>query len=133
VRWKLIGRNEHAIRQVVNGDERITVTGPVENAITELASCKAAVVPVLAGSGTRVKIVEAWAAGLPVISTSIGGEGLPSETMLIADDPDSFARAVESVLDGEKLRCRLGDAGRRLYEERLVWPAAWSTLRDWGL
>jgi glycosyltransferase involved in cell wall biosynthesis len=133
VRWKLIGRNEHAIRDIVAGDDRITMTGPVEDAISELAASKAAVVPILAGSGTRVKIIEAWAAGVPVISTSIGAEGLPAHAMLIADDADEFARAVHSVLDSEQLGNRLGDAGRRLYEERFTWEAAWSTLKDWGL
>lgn len=133
VRWKLIGRNEHAIRHIAGGDERVIVTGPVENAISELAASKAAVVPIFAGSGTRVKIIEAWAAGLPVISTTIGAEGLPTESMLIADDAAGFAGAIERVLDDEDLSGRLGDDGRRLYEERLTWLAAWSTLKDWGL
>lgn len=133
VSWKLIGRNEHAIRKFVNGDPRITVTGPVDDAISELSCCRAAVVPLLAGSGTRVKIVEAWAAALPVISTTIGAEGLPSEAILIADRPEDFADAIESVLDDPAKALRLGTQGRHLYEEHLTWQAAWSTLKEWGL
>ena len=133
VGWKLIGRNEHAIRRIVDGDQRITITGAVNDAIAELATCRAAVVPVLAGSGTRVKILEAWAAGLPVISTTIGAEGLPTEPMLIADHPADFARAIECILEDDETGRKLGAQGRRLYEERLTWPAAWGRLRDWGL
>ena len=50
--------------------------GAVDDAVAELARCRTAVVPLLAGSGTRLKILEAWAAGLPVVSTRIGAEGL---------------------------------------------------------
>ena len=60
----------------------------MDDAVAELARCRVAVVPLLAGSGTRLKILEAWAAGLPVVSTTIGAEGLPArdgEHLLIAD------------------------------------------------
>jgi polysaccharide biosynthesis protein PslH len=133
IRWKIIGRNDGAIRHIVAGDDRISVTGPVEDAIRELAACQAAVVPVLAGSGTRVKIVEAWAAALPVVSTTVGAEGLPAEPMLIADSAERFAAEVERLLDDAELRNRLSAAGRRLYEERFTWHAAWRTLQDWDL
>jgi glycosyltransferase involved in cell wall biosynthesis len=133
VKWKLIGRNEHAVLPMIAGNPRITLTGPVQDAVTELAACRVAVVPLLAGSGTRVKIVEAWAAGLPVVSTTIGAEGLPPGPTLIADAPEDFARAIECLLDDPERGCRLGMAGRRLYEERLTWQAAWGTLKDWGL
>jgi polysaccharide biosynthesis protein PslH len=133
IRWKIIGRNDGAIRHIVAGDDRISVTGPVEDAIRELAACQAAVVPVLAGSGTRVKIVEAWAAALPVVSTTVGAEGLPPEPMLIADSAERFAAEVERLLNDAELRNRLSAAGRRLYEERFTWQAAWRTLQDWDL
>ena len=74
--WRLVGKNPDAVQRFTAGDPRIEVAGPVEDAVRELAA-RVAVVPLLAGSGTRFKILEAWAAGLPVVSTTIGAEGLP--------------------------------------------------------
>jgi glycosyltransferase involved in cell wall biosynthesis len=129
--WKIIGKNPEAIRGIIGGDPRIVVTGFVENAVRTLASARVAVVPLLAGSGTRVKILEAWAAGTPVVSTTIGAQGLESrdqEHLLIADSPDRFAAAVSRLLDSAEDRVRIGAAGRKLYEERYTWPKAWKAL-----
>jgi glycosyltransferase involved in cell wall biosynthesis len=136
LRWRVVGRNHEHLRTSLAGDDRIRFTGAVDDAISELATARAAVVPLLAGSGTRVKIVEAWAAGLPVISTQVGAEGLPGvrgEHLLIEDDPSDFARAVSSVLEFPTLAKSLGDNGRRLYETDLTWDAAWKHLDNSGL
>jgi glycosyltransferase involved in cell wall biosynthesis len=108
----------------------------MEDAIAEIATARAAVVPLLSGSGTRFKIIEAWAAGTPVISTTIGAEGLgatPGEHLLIADSPADFAAATTSVLNDQPLADRLAAAGRRLYESKFTWPSAWRILEAAGL
>jgi glycosyltransferase involved in cell wall biosynthesis len=130
LKWKIVGKNPEAIRGLVAGDSRIELTGPVEDAIMALASSQVAVVPVLSGSGTRVKILEAWAAATPVVSTSLGAEGLSEagEHLVVADDPREFAAAVSRLLDSPADRRRIGIAGRRLYERRYTWPAAWDCL-----
>jgi glycosyltransferase involved in cell wall biosynthesis len=136
VRWRIIGRNHELMRERMAGDSRITFTGPVDDAVTEIASARAAVVPVLSGSGTRVKIIEAWAAGVPVVSTTLGAEGLPGvpgEHLLIGDQPADFARAVSSLLEFPALEKTLGDNGRMLYETDLTWEAAWKRLDGSGL
>ena len=110
--------------------------GQLTTPITEIASARAAVVPVLSGSGTRVKIIEAWAAGVPVVSTCIGAEGLPcvpGEHLLVGDHPADFARAVSSLLEFPALAKTLGDNGRMLYETDLTWEAAWNRLDGSGL
>jgi glycosyltransferase involved in cell wall biosynthesis len=76
--WRLIGKNEHAVRRFLTGDG-IECTGPVRGGLAELARVKLAVVPLLAGSGTRLKILEAWAAATPVVSTPLGAEGLGAQ------------------------------------------------------
>jgi glycosyltransferase involved in cell wall biosynthesis len=94
------------------------------------------VVPLLAGSGTRVKILEAWAAGRPVVSTSLGAEGLPvrdGEHLLLADNPEDFAAAVSRLLASPQLRERVGRAGRQLYERQFTWPQAWERLAAIGI
>ena len=75
--WRLVGKNPEAVRAFTEDDPRIEVIGEVEDAVAELARAEVAIVPLLAGSGTRLKILEAWSAGTPVVSTSIGAEGLP--------------------------------------------------------
>jgi glycosyltransferase involved in cell wall biosynthesis len=129
--WRLVGKAPEAVAALVAGDSRIELTGPVEDAVHELARARVAVVPLLSGSGTRLKIVEAWAAGLPVVSTTIGAEGLPGragEHLLLADSPAEFAAAVSRLLTCEELRENLGAAGRRLCEEECTWYQAWRRL-----
>jgi polysaccharide biosynthesis protein PslH len=129
--WRLVGKNPEAIRAFTGGDSRIEVTGEVEDALLELARAKVAVVPLLAGSGTRLKILEAWAAGTPVVSTNIGAEGLPvsdGEHLLLADGPAELAEAVDRLLACSELRDRLAVAGRWLLEKEFTWEKAWRQL-----
>jgi glycosyltransferase involved in cell wall biosynthesis len=134
--WRLIGRNGHAIEALIQGDERIRLVGEVENAVDEIARAKVCVVPLRSGSGTRFKILEAWAAGRAVVSTSIGAEGLGAQDgqhLLIADDSSSFGEAVITLLGDVELRRRLGEAGRALYLDRFTWPVVWRALEQAGI
>jgi glycosyltransferase involved in cell wall biosynthesis len=131
LKWRIVGKSPDAIRSLVAGHPRIEVTGFVEDAVALLGECQVAIIPMLAGSGTRVKILEAWAAGTPVVSTSLGAQGLDcvDEThLLIADDPRRCADAISRLLASPQDRLRIGSAGRRLFEERYTWTAAWRTL-----
>jgi glycosyltransferase involved in cell wall biosynthesis len=131
LKWRIVGKSPDAIRPFVAGEPHIQVTGFVEDAVAVLAECQVAVIPLLAGSGTRVKILEAWAAGTSVVSTTLGAQGLDcaDETdLLIADEPLRFADAVSRLLASPEDRLRIGSAGRRLFEQRYTWPAAWRTL-----
>jgi glycosyltransferase involved in cell wall biosynthesis len=136
LRWQVIGRNPGAVAGEVAGDPRIELIGPVEDAVATLAAARVVVAPLLTGSGTRVKILEAWAAGRAVVSTSIGAEGLGArdgEHLLVADTAESFADAVSRMLASVEQRQRIGAAGRALYEERFTWNRAWETLAGVGL
>ncbi len=129
--WRLVGRNPEAVRRITEGDSRIEVVGPVDDAVAELARSRVAVVPLLTGSGTRLKILEAWAARLPVVSTTLGAEGLPvrdGEHLLLADGAGPFAEAVTRLLTCMDLRYRLGDAGRLLLDKEFTWETAWKKL-----
>jgi glycosyltransferase involved in cell wall biosynthesis len=129
--WRLVGKNCAAVRRYTSGDPRIEVRGEVLDAVAELARAKVAVAPILAGSGTRLKIIEAWAAGLPVVSTPLGAEGLPArdgENILLAGDACAFAGAVSRLLESADLRDKLGRNGRLSMETDFTWEAAWSRL-----
>ncbi|MGA2183187.1 MAG: glycosyltransferase [Bryobacteraceae bacterium] len=134
--WRIVGRNPRGIRRYIESDRRIELIGPVENAIAEIARAKVAVVPVLAGSGTRFKIIEAWAAGTPVVSTTIGAEGLGAEherNILIADSSRDMRETIAALLRSDQRRATVGAAGRALYQERFTWAAAWRTLESSGV
>jgi glycosyltransferase involved in cell wall biosynthesis len=90
-----------------------------------------AVVPLRAAAGTRLKILEAAACGVPVVSTSVGAEGLelsdPRE-IRIADDPEGFARAVAELLADFDARRRQAVAARGRVEELYGWDSIGRTF-----
>jgi len=131
LKWKIVGKNPEGVRRIVEADPRIELTGYVDDAVASLACAQVAVVPVLAGSGTRIKILEAWAAATPVVSTTLGAEGLGSthgQNILIADDPGNFTESVSQLLASPEKRREIGAAGRKIFEERFTWTAAWTRL-----
>lgn len=101
------------LRARADGRE-IVVHGYVEDVEPLRTRADAFVVPLLTGSGVRIKIVEALAAGLPVVSTAKGCEGLPLEPgdLLVADDPADFAARLLDLARSVELREELGRAGR---------------------
>lgn len=110
-----------------NAGPGVTIIGPVEDLRPQLAAASVVVVPLRLGSGTRLKILEAWAMARPVVSTALGAEGLgavPGRHLLIADDPADFASAVIRVLREPGLGDELGRAGRALVSERYSWRGA---------
>ena len=123
--FAIVGRNPPPpILDRARRDSRLLVTGAAPDVRPYLWGATASVVPLRIGSGTRIKIYEAMAAGTPVISTTIGAEGLefnPGQDMSIADDPAEFAaRSVELLEDGER-RSRMAAAARQLVTERFSW------------
>ena len=83
-----------------------------------------AIVPLRIGGGTRIKILEAMSMGKPVVSTSIGAEGLAVKDgthVLIADTPAEFASAAVSLMSSEDLCRKIGQNGRKLVLERYSW------------
>jgi len=85
-----------------------------------------AICPIRDGGGTRIKILDALAQGMPIVSTSIGCEGIavtPKQDALIADSPTTFATAIGRVFDDADLRGRLAVHARRLAERLYSWEA----------
>ena len=131
VRW--IGRASP--EQQVEYQERygVELTGYVsdEKPLMREAACH--VVPLRVGGGTRLKILNAWAMGKAVVSTSIGCEGLDAidgDNILIRDEPAAFAAAVADVLANAALRERLGQRGRATAERRYSWDAIGPSMID---
>jgi glycosyltransferase involved in cell wall biosynthesis len=136
VEWRVVGKNASAVARDVRGVEGAILVGPVSDAIEELARAKAAVVPLLSGSGTRFKILEAWCAGTPVVSTRLGAEGLDAEAgrdYIAADSPGEFASAVLRLLENGNEQANLSACGRNLFEQRYTTERGWKMLDESGV
>lgn len=110
----------------------VTITGAVPETRTYLAEAQVAIVPLLVGGGTRLKILEALAMGKTVVSTTLGFEGIdvtPGEHLLAADEPGAFAKQVIRALGNPELRARLGAAGREIAVQRYSWERSGAALR----
>jgi polysaccharide biosynthesis protein PslH len=122
------GARDEVLARQGNGVE---ILGMVDDVGEHIDRAAAVVVPLRIGGGTRLKIVEALAKGKAMISTRLGAEGIDvvhDEHLLLADEPDDFANAVERVLADSALAKRLGQSGRRLAEERYSWAKVVSEL-----
>ncbi len=119
-RLEIVGARPPRVLRAWGGrDARVRVHGYVEDPQPLLEGAAMMVVPLLAGGGMRVKILNALAQGIPVVSTSIGAEGIrvsPGEHLLIADEPPDFARAVLELLADARMGKRLAQKGRALAE-----------------
>jgi polysaccharide biosynthesis protein PslH len=107
-------------------DSRVEIAGWVSDMAPWFARASIVLVPILSGGGTRLKVLDGLASGRPVVSTTIGAEGIEirdGEHALIADDADVFADAVIRLLEQPELAARVGAAGRRLAEESYDWRA----------
>lgn len=119
----LVGNNPSgAVQRLSSG--RVHVTGFVEDVRSYYQRSTVCVVPLRAGGGTRLKILEAMAFGRPVVSTTVGAEGLTvsdGEHLLIADQPEAFAQAVVRLLTEPALRERIAADARQLVESLYDW------------
>lgn len=112
-------------------DKNIRLTGYVGDIREYYSKNFILVVPMRIGGGTRFKIVEAMASGVPVVSTSIGCEGLGvehGENILIADSPDEFTAAVSQIINNDALKQRLRAGGRKLAETCYDWRTVVNNL-----
>lgn len=139
--WKLtlVGSNPAPAVLALKG-EAVEVTGTVPSVAPYYEDALAAIVPLRSGAGTRLKILEAMAAGVPVISTTLGAEGLavsPGQDILIADGEESWIKALASIsgAGSEQRWGAIASAGRSLVESRYDWEvlgeSLYETYRGW--
>lgn len=130
--FHVLGRADDAHKQEFEREPGVACLGYVDDMRPHLAEAECSVVPLRVGGGTRLKILDAWAMGKAVVSTSLGCEGLEvrdGENILIRDDPLEFAEAVSRVLGEPALRDRLGEAARETVVELYSWDVIGRTLR----
>lgn len=117
----------------LEGEAGIEVTGYVADLKPYLAETGVFIVPLHAGGGMRVKILDAWSWGLPIVSTPIGAEGIdtrPDENILIADTAQTFAQAVVRILKEPTFAQRLAKNGRQTVIEKYNWQITYLAWDD---
>jgi glycosyltransferase involved in cell wall biosynthesis len=128
----IVGRKPpRAIQELSSRYPGVQVTGTVPDVRPWLWGSKVSIVPLRVGGGTRLKIFEAMAAGIPVVSTTIGAEGLGArdgDTIRIADAPEDFAEACIALLDSADERERLRDRALQMVTEQYSWEAVASAF-----
>jgi len=113
------------IQDLARRDSGIIVTGEVADVAPYLARGRLYVCPMRMGTGFRGKILQAMAAGLPVVATSRAAEGFPVEpghNILLADTPHIMLEAISLLLTDRVLRKRLSDRAREMVAQRFRWP-----------
>lgn len=132
VKFYVIGKSPSArLSEYAGSDDRIILTGRVDDVRAYVERSRIFVVPLRIGGGTRLKILEAMAMQRVVVSTSIGAEGIAcrdGHDIIIADKPEDFARKVLTLLDDPSTLHRVGLAGCQLVEERYDWNIIGRTL-----
>lgn len=122
--FSIVGRNPRPHLVEAARAAGVTATGSLDDIRPSIAEAALCVVPLRAGSGTRLKIFEAMAMGKAVVSTTLGAEGLTIESgthYVAADGADAFADAVIALLRDRDRRRRIAASGRRLVEEQYSW------------
>jgi glycosyltransferase involved in cell wall biosynthesis len=132
----VIGKRGEAALPGAAGQGRVEVTGYVSDPSRYLAETAVFIVPLRSGAGMRVKILDAWCWGLPIVSTTVGAEGLRAvdgDNLLIADQDDVFADAVVRLLRNRRTAEHLADGGRATVEKFYDWATlypAWDRVYE---
>ncbi|HEV7397388.1 MAG TPA: glycosyltransferase [Pyrinomonadaceae bacterium] len=121
----VVGRNPYpALLELSRRDPSVIVTGRVDDVRPYMERAAAYIVPLRIGGGTRLKIFEAMAMEKPLISTTVGAEGLPvrhESELLLADTPESFSAAVVRVFQDGEFAFHLGRRAAKLVREQFGW------------
>lgn len=135
VKLIIAGRSADLLQRAVSGD--IEVVSDPEDMRVQFCRATVAVVPLKSGGGTRLKILEAMAMGVPVVSSTIGAEGVGYRSgvdLKIADSPEDFADTVVELLRDPAEQDRLSKAGREFVEKSFDWEAitskAWDCIQE---
>jgi glycosyltransferase involved in cell wall biosynthesis len=107
----------------------VTVHPDVADVRTHVHRARVAAVPIRFGTGTRLKVLEAFASGRPVVTTTVGVAGVGGHAM-VRDDPAGFAEALMKLLTDDALASSLATAGRAHVESRFAWPAIGERFAD---
>jgi len=131
LKFRIVGRRPGREVQALASQPHVEVTGRVEDIRPYYAAALAAVVPLRVGGGTRLKILEAMAAGVPVVSSRLGAEGLHvrgGRDLLFAETAQEYVRAISKLRTNSEYWRTMSRAGRALVATNYDWSAIGATL-----
>lgn len=125
--FTVVGRDPFPdLLELAKRDTAIRVTGRVDDVRPYMREAAVFVVPIRIGGGTRLKIFEAMAMGLPVVSTTVGAEGLPvtdGNEIVLRDSPDTFSRSVISLLQDRQMASKTAETACRVVRDKFGWSS----------
>lgn len=131
-RFYIAGNKPAAAIQALHNRDNIVVTGFVEDMVAYLRKCTIGVYPLNSGTGMQTKILEALAAGLPLVASPLALQGIPGVEhdthVLVAETSDNFVAQIDRLLADSALRDRLAAAGQDLVRARFSWKSNADTL-----
>ncbi len=130
LRFYIVGTEPgKSVQQLHNGED-IIVTGFVDDVIPYINNSALLIAPMRVGAGVQNKILEAMALGTPVVTTSIGAEGLAQENLLIGDTPAALTEKILELVNNPETRRGKASAGRKYIESQFKWEQVLSSLDD---
>jgi glycosyltransferase involved in cell wall biosynthesis len=122
-----------AVTELAARDSRVRVTGFVDDVRPYMDRAQVYLCPMRDGGGTRLKILDALSMGVPIVSTTMGLEGIhvePEHDVLVANTPEEFVTQIGRLTADAELRARLSANGRAFVEEHFAWSAIGRRMRD---
>lgn len=124
--WVVVGSSPPTqLLDLAKQDQRVTVTGFVDDVRTYIAKADVYLCPMRDGGGTRLKILDALAMAKPIVATTMAYEGIsvtPEKNVLVADSPDEFVTQIGRLLNDEELCGKLGAEARQFVIDHYSWP-----------
>lgn len=133
VKFYVVGQKPHESLEFLRDNASVIVTGWVESVLPYLRGSQVYIAPLRMGSGTRLKILEAMAAGCAVVATTLAASGMQREAemgMLIVDQPEQMAETVVKLLNNPALRSKLGEAAHEYVKNHYDWAVLIPNLLD---
>jgi sugar transferase (PEP-CTERM/EpsH1 system associated) len=126
LKFYIVGKSTSStLQDFAKNDSRVVVTGRVEDVRVFVDNAQVFVVPIRVGGGTRLKILEAMSMQKPIVSTTLGAEGIQytnGKDIVIADSPADFSKSVIDLLNNFSFRETMGQMARKLVVENYDWP-----------
>ncbi len=133
IKFYVVGQGPPPEIQNLSDDKSIVVTGRVDDVRVYLKKGRIFICPVRLGGGFRGKILEAMAMGRPIVSTSLGAEGIPAsnrENIMIADNPEEFTQAISDLMSDDSLFDKIKNNARKLVEEKYAWEKGVEVMEE---
>ena len=131
----VIGTSPHELIDRYEGNDRIVFTGRVDDLRPYIKATTVFLSPIVFGTGIKTKILEAFAMGMPVITNSVGIEGIEAENevhCLISDNPKDLASALDLLLENDELRRKISNKAQELAKEKYHWEKNWNGFSEAG-